>query len=161
MEATGGSRLWKFMTNLGNLSIELIILILRVAVVFLLYLFVYQVLRTIFRDLRTGGTESVPLSEYGYLTVIQAGQTGLPPGKKFPLNQVNSIGRAISNDVPLNDSFLSSEHALLEWDGTTWVLEDLNSTNGTWLNGREIVQPTALSYGDTIQLGHVELKLSR
>ncbi len=149
------------MPDLANLSIEVIILILRVAVVFLLYLFLYQVLRTIIRDLRTAGTESVPVSEYGYLTVIQPGQTGLPPGKKFPLNQVNTIGRAISNDVPLNDSFLSSEHALLEWDGNTWVLEDLNSTNGTWLNGREIVQPTALSYGDVIQLGHVELKLAR
>ncbi len=147
--------------DIGNLSIELIILLLRVAVVVILYLFLYQVLRAIIRDIRTAGTEAVPVSEYGYLTLIQPGQTGLSPGKRFPLNQVNTIGRAMTNDVPLNDSFLSSEHAVLEWDGNTWVIEDLNSTNGTWLNGREIVQPTALTYGDIIQLGHVELKLSR
>lgn len=149
------------MGNLGNLSIEFIILALRIAVVFLLYLFLYQVVRTITRELRTSNAEGTPVSQYGYLTVINPGDTGLQPGKKFPLNQVNTIGRAISNDIPLNDNFLSSEHALLEWDGTTWIIEDLGSTNGSWLNGREVDQPTALTYGDIIQIGHVELKLSR
>lgn len=147
--------------NIGELSIEFVILALRIAVVFLLYLFLYQVLRVITRELRSAGAESTPASQYGYLTVINPGQTGLPPGKKFPLNQVNTIGRAMTNDVPLNDTFLSGEHALLEWDGTNWIVEDLNSTNGSWLNGREIDQPMPLTYGDVIQVGHVELKLSR
>lgn len=147
--------------NIGQLSIEFLILALRIAVVFLLYLFLYQVLRVITRELRMTTYEATPASEYGYLTVINPGQSGLEQGKKFPLNQVNSIGRAMTNDIPLNDNFLSSEHALLEWDGTTWIVEDLGSTNGTWLNGREVVQPTPLTYGDIIQVGHVELKLSR
>ncbi len=77
------------------------------------------------------------------------------------MNQVNTIGRVITNDVALNDTFLSGEHALLQWDGKTWLLEDLESTNGTRLNGREVDQPTPLTYGDTIQLGHIDLKLSR
>ena len=147
--------------DIGNLSIEFIVLALRIAVVFLLYLFLYQVLRTITRELRTTSSDATPASQYGYLTVINPGQSGLPPGKKFPLNQVNTIGRTMTNDIPLNDSFLSSEHALLEWDGNTWIVEDLGSTNGSWLNGRELNQPTALTYGDVIQVGHVELKLSR
>jgi pSer/pThr/pTyr-binding forkhead associated (FHA) protein len=147
--------------NIGQLSIEFLILALRIAVVFLLYLFLYQVLRVITRELRTTSYESTVASEYGYLTVINPGQSGLEQGKKFPLNQVNTIGRAMTTDVPLNDNFLSSEHALLEWDGSTWIVEDLGSTNGTWLNGREVVQPTPLTYGDIVQVGHVELKLSR
>lgn len=147
--------------NLGNVTIEFLILALRIAVVFLLYLFLYQVVRVITRELRTNTSESVPLSQYGYLTVINPGQSGLQPGKKFPLNQVNSIGRAMTNDIPLNDNFLSSEHAVLEWDGNTWLIEDLGSTNGSWLNGRELDQPTPLTYGDVVQVGHVELKLSR
>lgn len=147
--------------DIGNLSIEFLILALRIAVVFLLYLFLYQVLRTITRELRTAGSETTPASQYGYLTVINPGQTGLQTGKKFPLNQVNTIGRAMTNDIPLNDSFLSGEHALLEWDGNTWIVEDLGSTNGSWLNGRELDQPIPLTYGDVIQVGHVELKLSR
>lgn len=149
------------MGSLGNITIEFMILALRIAVVFLLYLFLYQVVRVITRELRTAGTETTPASQYGYLTVINPGQSGLQPGKKFPLNQVNSIGRAMTNDIPLNDNFLSGEHAVLEWDGNSWIVEDLGSTNGSWLNGRELDQPMPLTYGDVIQVGHVELKLSR
>ena len=149
------------MGSLGNITIEFMILALRIAVVFLLYLFLYQIVRVITRELRTAGTETTPASQYGYLTVINPGQSGLQPGKKFPLNQVNSIGRAMTNDIPLNDNFLSGEHAVLEWDGNSWIVEDLSSTNGSWLNGRELDQPMPLTYGDVIQVGHVELKLSR
>lgn len=149
------------MGSFGNITIEFFILALRIAVVFLLYLFLYQIVRVITRELRTAGTETTPASQYGYLTVINPGQSGLQPGKKFPLNQVNSIGRAMSNDIPLNDTFLSGEHAVLEWDGNSWIVEDLGSTNGSWLNGRELDQPMPLTYGDIIQVGHVELKLSR
>lgn len=149
------------MGSLGNITIEFMILALRIAVVFLLYLFLYQIVRVITRELRTAGTETTPASQYGYLTVINPGQSGLQPGKKFPLNQVNSIGRAMTNDIPLNDNFLSGEHAVLEWDGNSWIVEDLGSTNGSWLNGRELDQPMPLTYGDVIQVGHVELKLSR
>lgn len=149
------------MGNLGNVTIEFLILALRIAVVFLLYLFLYQVIRVITRELRTAGAETTPASQYGYLTVINPGQSGLQPGKKFPLNQINSIGRSMTNDIPLNDTFLSGEHAVLEWDGNTWLLEDLGSTNGSWVNGREVDVPTPLTYGDIVQVGHVELKLSR
>jgi hypothetical protein len=149
------------MPNLANLSLEFIILALRIAVIFLLYLFVYQVVRVIVRELRMAGTEQQATSQYGSLVVVNPGNTGLQPGKRFPLGPVNTIGRTMTNDIPLNDSFLSSEHALLQWDGQTWTIEDLESTNGTRLNGREVDQVMTLDYGDTVQLGHLELKLSR
>ncbi len=149
------------MPNLANLSIEFIILALRIAVIFLLYLFLYQVVRVIVRELRTAGSEQTATSQYGSLVVVNPGQSGLAPGKRFPLGPVNTIGRTMANDIALNDSFLSSEHAMLQWDGQSWTIEDLESTNGTRLNGREVLQPTPLDYGDTIQVGHVDLKLSR
>jgi pSer/pThr/pTyr-binding forkhead associated (FHA) protein len=150
------------MAQLGNLSLEVIILILRIAVVALLYLFLYRVLRAILRELRTASTaDTVPASEYGYLVVLDPGQTGLQPGKRFPLNQINTIGRAMTNDIPLNDTFLSSSHAMLQWDGTNWVVEDVGSTNGTWIGGQRIAGPTAITYGDVIQLGRIGLRLSR
>jgi hypothetical protein len=149
------------MPNLANLSIEFIILALRIAVIFLLYLFLYQVVRTIVRELRTAGTEQAATSQYGSLVVVNPGQTGLAAGKRFPLGPVNRIGRTMNNDIALNDSFLSADHAILQWDGQTWIIDDLQSTNGTRLNGQEVVQPSPLDYGDTIQVGHVDLKLSR
>jgi pSer/pThr/pTyr-binding forkhead associated (FHA) protein len=149
------------MPSLANLSIEFIILALRIAVIFLLYLFLYQVVRVIVRELRTAGSEQSTSSQYGSLVVVNPGQTGLDTGKRFPLGQVNRIGRTMNNDIPLNDSFLSAEHAILQWDGQTWIIDDLESTNGTRLNGQEVVQPSPLGYGDTIQVGHVDLKLTR
>ena len=101
---------------MANLGIDFLILALRIAVVFLLYLFLYQVVRVITRELRSANVDTVPASQYGYLTVVNAGPTGLPAGKKFPLNQVNSIGRAMTNDIPLNDTFLSASTP--SWSGT-------------------------------------------
>lgn len=150
------------MAEFGNLSLEVIILILRIAVVALLYLFLYRVLRAILRELRTSSTvDTAPASEYGYLVLLEPGETGLQAGKKFALNQVNTIGRAMTNDIPLNDTFLSSQHAILEWNGVDWVVEDAGSTNGTWIGGQPIPGPTAITYGDVIQLGRIALRLSR
>src|SRR5688572_33361738 len=135
------------MPNLADLSIEFIILALRIAVIFLLYLFLYQTVRVVVRELRSTGAEQTAGSQYGSLVVANPGQTGLAPGKRFPLGPVNTIGRTMENDVALNDSFLSGEHAILQWDGQSWTIEDLESTNGTRLNGHEIYQPTPLDYG--------------
>lgn len=69
------------------------------------------------------------------------------------------IGRSTECEVSLNDTFLSTEHARLEQRGTNWVLEDLNSTNGTYLNGFEVRAVTEVHDGDLIRVGRVELKV--
>jgi hypothetical protein len=149
------------MFDIANLSIGVIMLLLRVAVVFLLYFFLWQVLRVVTRDLRGGGAsaQGPAPSPYGQLVVSAAGQTGIPVGKVFPLSPVTVIGRSTEVDVSLNDTFLSNEHARLERRNGVWVLEDLNSTNGTYLNGFEVRAATELHDGDTVRVGRVELKL--
>ena len=59
----------------------------------------------------------------------------------------------------LNDTFVSSEHALLVWNGKGWVLEDLGRTNGTQVNGHQVKRAVAVKPGDVIALGRVKLKL--
>lgn len=135
-------------------------LLLRVAVVFLLYFFLWQVVRVVSRDLRAGAMPSQPqASPYGQLVVASAGQTGIPVGKIFPLSPTTVIGRSTECDVSLNDSFLSLEHARLELRDGLWVLDDLNSTNGTYLNGFEVRAATEIQDGDVVRIGRVELKL--
>ncbi|GAB4440905.1 MAG: FHA domain-containing protein [Chloroflexi bacterium OHK40] len=147
------------MFDIANLSIGVILLLLRVAVVFLLYFFLWQVLRVVARDVRSGAPAPAVASPYGQLVVISAGQTGIPVGKVFPLSPVTVIGRSTDADVSLNDTFLSSEHARLELRDNLWVLEDLNSTNGTFLNGFEVRSGTEVHDGDIVRVGRVELKL--
>ena len=64
-----------------------------------------------------------------------------------------SIGRHGSNDIILADQQVSRHHAEIAMQGGQWVLRDLGSANGTYLNGRRIEKPHILSPGDTIRLG--------
>ncbi len=148
------------MFDIANLSIGVITLLLRVAVVFLLYFFLWQVVRVVTRDLRAGSASPAHQNSYGQLVVSSSGQTGIPVGKIFPLNPMMVIGRSIETEVALNDTFLSLEHARLERRNGVWVLEDLNSTNGTFLNGFEVRALTEVNDGDVIRVGHVELKVT-
>ena len=151
--------------EIANTSLGIIILLLRVAVVLLLYFFLWQVLRFVIRDLRAAGQgrgASSASSPYGQLVVVRAGQSGVAAGKVFPLGPSNIIGRSMENcEIALNDTFLSSQHARLELQGDVWVLEDLNSTNGTFVNEIEVRDATSVEEGDIIRVGRVEMRLVR
>lgn len=152
------------MGDIANTSLGLITLLLRVAVVLLLYFFLWQVLRYVTRGLRASGQPGSGASlnsPYGQVVVVRAGQSGVTVGKVFPLGPSNIIGRSMENcEIALNDSFLSLQHARLELRGDTWVLEDLNSTNGTFVNDVEVRDPTIVEVGDVVRVGRVELRLT-
>ena len=153
------------MFDLTNFSIDILVLLLRVAVVLLLYFFLWQVLRSVMRDLRSGGAPASGAgssSPYGQLMVLRAGTSGVAAGKAFPLGPSNIIGRSMEHcEIALNDSFLSSQHARLELQGSTWVLEDLGSTNGTFVNEIEVRAPTSIEEGDVVRVGRVEMRIVR
>ena len=66
---------------------------------------------------------------------------------------VYTLGREAGNDIIINDPQVSRHHARLTLQGGSYALEDLGSTNGTFVNGRRITGPTALSPGDMVGLG--------
>ncbi len=69
-----------------------------------------------------------------------------------------SIGRAPSNDIALSgDQLASRRHALIHFDGVNYVIRDLVSANGTYINGVELRSPTPLSNGDHVGIGEHEL----
>ena len=147
------------MPNLQTLPFDIFILALRIAFIVLLYFFLFQVMRVLVRDLRQAAPpETAPRSRYGKLVVVEPGRTRFTPGQTFTLQAVTSLGRKASNTIPLEDDFVSGEHALISWrDGRAWV-EDAGSTNGTFLNDAEVNRPVALSEGDIIGIGAVRLK---
>lgn len=80
--------------------------------------------------------------------------TGEAAGTVFPLTQpLVIIGRAADAQVRINEHAISSEHALLEMEGSTFTLRDLGSTNGTYVNGQRIVTAVVLASSDTIRMG--------
>jgi pSer/pThr/pTyr-binding forkhead associated (FHA) protein len=70
-----------------------------------------------------------------------------------------TIGRDASNDIVLTDRSVSAHHAVVRFLQGEWVLGDLNSRNGTWINGQAVVAETSISQSDVVQFGAVRLRL--
>jgi hypothetical protein len=84
------------------------------------------------------------------LTVRQGPQ----PGQRFALTQPTiTIGREAGNDVVVSDPQISRRHASLTWDGRQFIIQDLGSANGTFVNGVRLTAPQVLQPGDVIGLG--------
>jgi len=81
-----------------------------------------------------------------------------PTGREHLLNsETTVIGRALENDIVITSKRVSREHARLQRDGWRVVLEDLESTNGTFLNDERLLESVALHDGDCIKIGDVAL----
>jgi len=133
--------------------------VVRILFLVLLYIFLFGIARALLRDLRAASRE--PTVELGRLVVV-ASPAGEPAaGTTLPLDAITTLGRDVNNAVVVDDEFVSAEHAVLTFRGRTWYVEDLDSTNGTFVNGSPVDGVAPLGYGDEIQLGQVRLRLDR
>ncbi len=142
---------------------ETVILLLRFAMVAVLYLFLWQVIAVIWRDLRRpspGETERDGRTA-GRLVVVSSGPTAYQPGYAFPIHETATIGRSPENTVVLGDSFVSSNHAIIAFRDGGWWLSDLDARNGTWVNEERVSGETRIRPGDVLTIGHVKLKLAK
>ena len=143
------------------------LVILKILFLLLLYLFIWRIVRTASRDLRLP-QESVILSpqqagRLGAGRSIQTGRLIFPGGEEHLVDsRALTIGRSSANDLPLeSDDFASVRHARIEprRDGV-WV-EDIGSTNGTFVNGARLSTPRRLAPGDVIRVGSTDLRYER
>jgi pSer/pThr/pTyr-binding forkhead associated (FHA) protein len=70
------------------------------------------------------------------------------------------IGRASDATVVLEDDFVSTHHARLTPNGTHWIVEDLGSTNGTWIDRTRVTAPMVLQPGTTLRIGRTNMEIS-
>jgi hypothetical protein len=77
--------------------------------------------------------------------------------QQLTLKPVTAIGRAQDNHVILDDPFASANHAIVVWRDGRWWVEDLDSHNGTLLNGEAVAKPQPLASGDYITIGETSL----
>lgn len=86
-----------------------------------------------------------------YKLIIQSG-TGM--GTEFPLDKAELfLGRDLTSDLVINDPEVSRRHLRLVLDGATYRIEDLGSTNGTFIRGQRLAAPVLLTPGELITLG--------
>jgi hypothetical protein len=150
------------------LELEVPLLAAKALLLLLLFAFVYAVVRRGIGDLRDvpDDDEFVP----GGAPPVQKGRTSRPPeaselvvedsdifapGTQFALeNGSVSIGRSAGSDIVVkSDDYASGRHAQLSRHGGLLYVEDLGSTNGTFVNGSKAVGATPLRDGDTVKIG--------
>ena len=156
---------------LASIAVEEALLVLKVLFLVLLYLFIWRIVRSAARDVRMpqesfvlapgsvpGLGQEAPERDSGRLVVVKS--PALEEGDELPLDSAPLlVGRGSRNDVDLaGDEYASSAHARLEprLDGV-W-LEDVGSTNGTYLNGIRLTRPKRLTSGDVLRIGETELR---
>jgi len=154
----------------GSIAVEETLLVLKILFLVLLYLFIWRIVRSAAKDVRmpqesfvlapgsVPGLSEQPQVETGRLVVVKS--PALEEGDEVQLDSAPlMLGRGARNDVDLGrDEYASSEHARVEprRDGV-WI-EDVGSTNGTYLNGARLTGPKRLSVGDIARVGETELR---
>jgi hypothetical protein len=155
-----------------SVDVEGVLLLLKACFLVLLYLFIWRIVRTASRDLRLPqesfvlgpqqaaamGLGEQPKLAMGRLVVLKS--SALDENTEFVLDSTGiSIGRGGPNDVRLDgDEFASAQHARVEprRDGV-WI-EDVGSTNGTFVNGVRLSRPRKLALGDLVRVGETDLR---
>jgi hypothetical protein len=157
-----------------NVNVDEALVLLKIGFIVLLYLFIWRIVRSASRDFRSGDAqESVIIGPgqaaslglapsriaKGRLVVLKS--PALEPGEEVPVDSLPvAIGRGGQNEVPLDgDEFASAQHARFEprEDGL-WV-EDVGSTNGTFVNGARVTTPRRLSKGDIVRVGQTDFRV--
>jgi hypothetical protein len=146
--------------------------LLKVFLLLLLYLFFLRVLRAVWAEVQPPKAVEAPAKKHGKQTRRVASRRGaptvlrilMPPelkGRSVPLGDEITLGRAAGCQVTIDDTYASQLHArVFQRDGTTYV-EDLGSTNGTYLNRNKVTGPMVFQRGDKLQIGNTVLELGQ
>ena len=160
--------------------IDIVLLVLKIGILVLLYLFIWQVVKTAVQNVRGGGAaasaaaapdvvlpagdrlaptftpaerdqrredrdvertmdgQKMDFSAHINPRLVVEESTIIPPGVIFPLEGWITVGRAATSDIVLDEQFVSSTHARLVPRGQFYYVEDLGSTNGTFLNEKQV-----------------------
>ncbi len=140
---------------------ELILLLLRCISSLLLIALLVALFVIIWREYQKLAMGSdLQRRSYGRLIVMREidGQV-LVTGESYTLLPITSLGRSPTNIIPINDTFASSEHAIIALRNGRWWLEDRNSRNGTLLNDLPVNQPMIITQGDVISIGKIRFRL--
>lgn len=128
----------------------------------ILYVIIYYALKIMYRDVKNGGKKrrpSVIKGSYG-LEVINSGKgKDLKDGSIIPIRSDLTIGRKDTNSIVLGDQHVSGNHAKVIVRNDSLYIEDLSSTNGTFLNGNKINGKVKLSNKDEIKIGTAVFKI--
>ena len=147
--------------------------ILKFCFLAVLYLFFFRVLRAVWAELRgpasapaapvaAPGRAAAPRAQWGSRngTRLRVVEPADARGRTYELGEELTLGRAGGCQVTIDDTYVSQLHARLFRREGQYYVEDLGSTNGTYLNRRKVTAPIAIRKGDRLQVGKTVLELT-
>jgi hypothetical protein len=156
---------------IASAQVETTLLALKLAFLVLLYIFIWRIVRSAARDLRLPQESMIlrPHQTAGLLhqpaplklgRLVVAASPALQEGEVFVLEAAAiSIGRAANNEIAINeDEYASTRHARVEPRRDGVYVEDVGSTNGTYVNGVRLTREQRLAPGDLIRIGETDLR---
>lgn len=157
------------------MPIETVLAVFKFALLGLLYLFLFRVVRVMVRELR-GQPEPATARP---TTGVAAAPTPSPRPVRRPPRElvvhppdgtpvvvrldraVLVLGRSPAAEVLVDDNYASDEHARVQSEDGRWTVDDLGSTNGTFVNGAKVTSTTDLHSGDQIRIGKTRIEVRR
>ncbi len=130
-------------------------LIFKYAFIVIIYLFIFSIIRLIYLDIRSF---EVTGSEKGaYLRLINL-QEDLKHNLReyYPIKRELTLGRDIKNKVVIKDPFISGRHFKIRLENNKYILEDLKSSNGTYVNDFKVEEAVEIFNGDRIKISDIE-----
>ncbi len=149
---------------LASTNYQAIIRPLQWFVVIIIFLFFMRVVRAVYVETRPGGRRKERRSRSTRVLSLEVLEPEERAGERFSVDEGKelSLGRSVTCDVAVpDDVYASTLHARLFRDGSNLLIEDLQSTNGTYVNTERVVVPTRLSRGDVVQVGGTILEVVR
>lgn len=126
----------------------------------ILYSIIYYALKIMYKDVKGGKKKKAPGKKAHGLEVLKTIYNGtLGIGSVIPVTSTISIGRREDNSIVLNDQFVSSYHAKIYVKNNDFYLEDLASTNGTFINDSKVEGRVRLKVNDQIRMGSTVFKV--
>src|SRR5262249_4963451 len=133
-----------------------VLLALRLAFLVALYLFLALVARAAWRELRpAAGQDRSPSHE---LTIVDPARSRRRRGERITIRPGATVGREAGNAIIIDEATVSARHAVFGFDRDGWWLEDLGSTNGTFVNRRRLDGRRSIEEGDEVQFGRVAMR---
>lgn len=152
-----------------------LLLVLKLCLLALLYLFFFRVVRAVWAELRptppvSVGSVTPPAAaparkrRKDQSDALRTRQLVVREpielaGRAWPLDGEVSIGRAAGCQVTIDDTYASQIHARVFNRDNQWQIEDLGSTNGTWLNRHKVSGPMVIKPGDVVQIGNTVMEM--
>lgn len=150
-----------------------VLTLLKLVLLGLVYVFLLRVTRVIAADLYGVGlkrrrTRRSPVASAPPTRKVRRHPRELvvhPPNGEaveVPMNGATiTLGRSTAASIRVDDVYVSDEHTQIVSTDDGWMVRDLGSTNGTFLNGAKVTQPTLLAHGDHLRLGKTRVEVRR